>query len=89
MKSESVSPSVVSDSLRPHGLQSIKLLCPWDFLGKNTRVAISYSRGDLSDLWIEPTSASQADSLPTEPLRKPSVLFSKWQIKECELCVRR
>jgi len=45
MKSESVSPSVVSDSLRPHGLQSIKLLCPWDFLGKNTKVAISYSRG--------------------------------------------
>ena len=23
--------SVVSDSLRPHGLQPIRLLCPWDF----------------------------------------------------------
>ena len=31
-----VSCSVVSDSLRPHGLQPARLLCPWDFLGKNT-----------------------------------------------------
>ena len=33
-----VSRSVVSDSLRPHGLQPTRLLCPWDFLGKNTGV---------------------------------------------------
>ena len=30
--------SAVSDSLRPHGLQSSRLLCPWDSPGKNTRV---------------------------------------------------
>ena len=30
--------SVVSDSLRPHGLQPTRLLCPWDFPGKNTGV---------------------------------------------------
>ena len=36
MKSES--PSVVSDSLQPHGLQPIRLLCPWNSIGKNTRV---------------------------------------------------
>ena len=30
--------SVVSDSSRPHGLQPIRLLCPWDFPGKNTGV---------------------------------------------------
>ena len=35
-ESESVSHLVVSDSLRPHGLQPIRLLCPWDSLGKNT-----------------------------------------------------
>ena len=29
---------VVSDSLRPYGLQSARLLCPWDPLGKNTGV---------------------------------------------------
>ena len=27
-----------SDSLRPHGLQPARLLCPWDFPGKNTRM---------------------------------------------------
>ena len=30
--------SVVFDSLWPHGLYPIKLLCPWDLIGKNTGV---------------------------------------------------
>ena len=30
--------SVTSNSLRPHGLQPSRLLCPWDSLGKNTGV---------------------------------------------------
>ena len=30
--------SVVSNSERPHGLQSTRLLCPWDFPGKSTGV---------------------------------------------------
>ena len=34
----SVSRSVVPDSLLPHGLQPTRLLCPWDFPGKNTGV---------------------------------------------------
>ena len=33
-----VSHSVVSDSLLPHGLQSARLLCPWDSPGKNIGV---------------------------------------------------
>ena len=41
-----LSRSVVSDSLGPHGLQPTRLLCPWNFSGKNTGVvATSYSRG--------------------------------------------
>ena len=28
--------SVMSDSLQPHGLWPTRLLCPWDFPGKNT-----------------------------------------------------
>ena len=44
-KSESVSRSVVSDSLWPHGLRPTRLLCPWDSPGKNTWIAISFSRG--------------------------------------------
>jgi len=30
--------SVVSDSVRPHGLQPTRPLCPWDFPGKSTGV---------------------------------------------------
>ena len=33
-----VSHSVVSDSLRPHGLEPTRLLCPWNSPGKNTGV---------------------------------------------------
>ena len=33
-----VSHSVVSDSSRPHELQPLRLLCPWDFPGKSTVV---------------------------------------------------
>ena len=38
LKSESVSHSVMCDSLWTHGLQSSRLLCSWDFPGKNTAV---------------------------------------------------
>ena len=37
-ESESVSCSVVSDSLQPHGLQPARRLCPLDSPGKNTGV---------------------------------------------------
>ena len=41
-----VSCSVMSDSLRSHGLQSTRLLCPWSSPVKNMEwVAISFSRG--------------------------------------------
>ena len=35
---KSSSHSVVSTSLRPHGLEAARLLCPWDSPGKNTGV---------------------------------------------------
>ena len=34
-----LSRSVTHNSLRPHRLQSARLLCPWDFPGKNTGVS--------------------------------------------------
>ena len=37
-KCDSVSHSVMSDSLQPHGLQPTRILCPWDSLGKDTGV---------------------------------------------------
>ena len=45
-QSQSVSHSLVSDSLWPRGLQPSRLLCPWDSPGKNTGVgSIPFSRG--------------------------------------------
>ena len=38
----SVSCSVMNNSLRPHGLQSTRLLCPWDFPGKDTGVGCHF-----------------------------------------------
>ena len=37
-----VSCSVMSDSLRPHGLQLARLLCPWNSPGKNTGVGCHF-----------------------------------------------
>ena len=42
LKGESVSRSVVSDSLRPHGLQPNRLLCPRNFPGENTGVGCHF-----------------------------------------------
>ena len=61
--------SVVSDSLRPHELEPARLLCPWDFPGKDTGVGcLFFPQG------IFPTQGSnphllgflhwQTDSLP-------------------------
>ena len=37
-----LSHSVMTDSLRPHGLQPARLLCPWDPPGKNTGVGCHF-----------------------------------------------
>ena len=37
-----LSRSVVSDTLRFHGLWLASVLCPWDFPGKNTVVGCHY-----------------------------------------------
>jgi len=34
--------SVMSDSLQPHGLKPTRLLCPWNFPGKNTGVGCHF-----------------------------------------------
>ena len=34
--------SIVSDSLKPHWLKPARLLCPWDFPGKNTGVGCHF-----------------------------------------------
>ena len=68
---ESVSCSVMSDSLQPHRLWPTRLLCPWNSSGKNTGVgSYSFLQEDLPDPGMEPRSpALQADSLPSKPQR--------------------
>ena len=57
---------------RSHGLQLTKLLCPWNFPGKNTEVGYHIpSLEYLPTPGIKPGSpALQADSLPSEPQGK-------------------
>ena len=64
---ESVSHSVMSDSLQSHEPQSTRLLCPWNSPGKNTSRLPFPSPGDLPDLGIELGSpALKVDSLPAD-----------------------
>ena len=76
LKYACVSCSVLSDSLRPHRLQSARLLCSREFSGKNIGVDCHFlPPGDLPNPGIKlqsPVSPSlQVDSLPADPSGKP------------------
>ena len=83
---QSGSCSVVSDSLQLHGLQPVRLLCPWNSPNQNTGVdSHSLSRGS-SQTGIEPRSpAFQVDSSPSEPPGKP-ILKANQQLNEHIQC---
>ena len=50
-------PQVVSESLRPHGLQPSRLFCPWNFPDKNTGNRLPFlPPGDPRNSGIEPAS---------------------------------
>ena len=77
--------------LRSHGLQPAKLLCSWEFPGKNAGlVAISSSRGSTLFQEILPTQGLnlhllyllQVDSFTTEPPGKPHGHFNYYQTKK-------
>ena len=64
--------SVVSDSLRPRGLQPTRLLCPWESPGTNTGVGChSFSRGSSRPRDQTRSPALEADTLTSEPSGKP------------------
>ena len=65
--------SVMSDSLRPHGLQPTWLLCPQGFSRQEYWSGWSFPPpGDLPNPGIEPvSSALQANSLLSEAPGKP------------------
>ena len=73
--------SLVSDSLRPRGLQPTWLLCPWDSPGKNAGVGCpSLLQGVFPSqglkLWLFRLLHWQTGSLPVGPPGKPCVLVS-------------
>ena len=66
-------PSVMSNSLRPHGPYPTRLLCPWGFSRQEYWSGLPCPPpGDLPNPGTEPrSSALHADSLPSEPPGKP------------------
>ena len=65
---------IMSDSLRPHGLQPTRLLCLWDFPGKNTGVGCHSSfRGSSRPRDLTGVPHIQADSLLSELPGKPCI----------------
>ena len=81
----------LSHSLRPHGLQPARLLCPWGFSRRNIGEGChAQPTGDLPNPRIKLGShALQADSLPAELPGKPWFLsalnyMETWRLREEE-----
>ena len=75
----------MSNSLWPHGLQLARLLCLWDFPGKNIGVGLPFpSSRDLPDPGVKPTLAGKF--FTTEPPEKPTYQSSKVQRRNFSTC---
>ena len=88
--------SVVSDSLRPYGLQPVRLVCPWYFSGKNSRLGSPFLlRGTFPTQGSNPSLLHllqwQADSLPLNHLGSQITIWSSdwykpwWPTHNCEI----
>ena len=64
--------SVLSDSQRPHGLQLIRLLHPWDFLGKSTGVGHQCLLCQMVTTTVYNTSAVSQKDKPTAFSQSPN-----------------
>ena len=80
---ESVRCSVMSDSLRPHGLKAHQAPLSMDFSRQEYWSGLPFtSPGNLPNPGIKPGSlALQADSLPSEPPGKPTFCSSYFFLK--------
>ena len=74
----------MSDSVRPHGLQPTKLLCPWDFPGKSTGVGCHCLLCHGLNLW----SINLQQRAKNIQWRKDN-LFNKWSWKNCTAACQR
>jgi len=75
------------NSLRPHGLQPTRLLCPWDFPGKSTGVGCHRLLHDQPDSILK----SRDITLPTKVQLVKAMVFpvvmyecESWTIKKAE-----
>ena len=67
-----LSRSVMSDSIQSHGLQPTKLLCPWDFPGKNTGVGCHFLlQGIFPIQWSNLGLLHCRQTLPSKTSEKP------------------
>ena len=66
LESESVSHSVVSDSLQPHGLQPTRLFCPWGFSRQFYWSGLPCPLGDLPNPGLNP-GLPHLETLLSEP----------------------
>ena len=83
-----LSHTIVSDSLRPHGLYPTRLLCPWGFSRQEYWSGWPCPPpGHLPNSEIESRSpALQVYSLPSEPLGKPIPMAEPVQfLVKCDL----
>ena len=82
--------SVLSDSLRPHGLQPARLLYPGNSLSKNTGELVGSPcplPRDLPNPGIEPRSPTlQVDALQSEPPGKPIIYSMLCYAKSLQSC---
>ena len=83
-----LSPSVVSDSLQPHGMQPARLLCPWGFSKQVYQSGLPCPPPrDLPNPMIKPKSPTVlAGSLLSEPPGKPKVWVHWHLMKRHQRC---
>ena len=82
-----VSHSVVSDSLPPHGLGPTRLLCSWDFPGKNTGLGCHFLlQGSFPTQRLNPRLLHwQADSLLlSQPEKPPHGRYTEEIVASCD-----
>ena len=76
-----LSRSVVSDSVRPHGLQPAGLLCPWASLGKGTRVVChALLQGIFLTQGSNRVSCIAGKFFTAEPSGKPHIYTTMYKI---------
>ena len=68
--------SVVSNSVRPHGLQTTRLLRPWDFPGKSTGVGQNYFKCTIYWYWIDYQCCTSTSNIHFQNL----FIVPKWNL---------